>query len=192
MSVTDAEWYKVTKDVIQALSWIGAVVGVLVAAFKGITEVRESRLQRERELRWKQANLGREIIDEIFDPKSFAGIALDMLDYAPFGRSFGAIPADNDDKIVRMDDIKRALDLTNVSMTKKDIYIRECFEWMFYYLERLAYFVEIELLTIEDVRFPLEYYAPFFLEEEIFSRFGKSITYERGLKLLNRVLVKPA
>ncbi len=42
---------------------------------------------------------------------------------------------------------------------EKDDFIRECFDDLFYYLERMALFLEKGFVKYEDVRSPLGYYA---------------------------------
>ena len=74
-----------TKDVAETLSWVAAIIGALFAVYKGLQEVREGRLQRERELRWKQAAAARELLNELFDWEQ-AWFALQMLERD--GRNF--------------------------------------------------------------------------------------------------------
>jgi hypothetical protein len=75
------------RDWIQTLSWIGAVIGIVLALLKYVSEHRQNREQRQRELeqsqlelRWKQAEAAKKLLDEMLtDTRAVA--AMKMLDW---------------------------------------------------------------------------------------------------------------
>jgi hypothetical protein len=171
------------KDWIQVISWGVAIAGGLIAAFAAIYQLRINTTQRKAELRWKQANLGRELVDEIC--RGGAGKAHQMLDYYEEGRTFEAIPEDS--KTITLPEILAALDLNNVSKTKKSIFIRECFEHLFYSLHRLEHFIESDLLEFEDVNTPFEYYAEIMVKhKQVFVNYMTQAKYRRAILFLDR------
>jgi hypothetical protein len=146
-----------------------AIIGAVVAAVIAIRENRANRRQRQRESRWKQADLGRNLGDELWEGDG--GVALRMLDYSKEGRTFEKIPGI--DKTVTADDIRAALELSNKggkssyeSNTQKSIYIRECFEELLFVFDRFEHFINDEFFTFEDVNNPSEYFAEIMAEEK--------------------------
>ena len=187
MPITDAEWYKITKDCIQGLSWAGAIIAAAMAVFKGISEIKENRLQRERELRWQQANIGRELVDKMVH--SQAAIALRMLEYADETTIFEGIPGS--DKAVNKQDIIVALSLNSQTSSPKYTYIRECFEILLYHVERLEYYIQNNLITAEDVKFPLEYYTPIIeINKDLFVAYAEHCKYRRAVRFFERFMLQ--
>jgi hypothetical protein len=145
-----------TKDWLQALAWLAAAFGAIVAAIKLWSEVRLSREQRERELRWKQAEAGKTLNDEMLDDP-FAWSAMQMLDYP--GTKF-ELPSDKDAVVVvDHSDLSFALDPRNQARDAKDLYIRRCFDNLFYYMATMEHYISSTLVLYEDIAFPLNYYV---------------------------------
>src|SRR5436309_15186066 len=55
------------KDVFQIGAWVVAIGGGLVAAARAIDESRANREQRKRELRWRQAQAGTELVGKMLE-----------------------------------------------------------------------------------------------------------------------------
>jgi hypothetical protein len=147
------------KDWLQAVAWLGAAVGAILAAIKLRSEVRLGREQRERELRWKQAEAGKALNDEMLtDPTAWP--ALQMLDYD--GLEF-ELPSKRRTSI-DYPDLKFALNPDNSLTDEKQIYIRECFDSLFYYMAMLQHYISSTLILTDDVAFPLDYYVPLLAE----------------------------
>src|SRR5688500_14065605 len=68
------------KDIFQVAAWIVAVIGGLIAAGKAISELRNSTQQKKRDLRWRQAEMAKQLLDELFGNLE-ARAALKMLDW---------------------------------------------------------------------------------------------------------------
>ncbi len=143
------------KDVVQVAAWVVAIVGGLIAAFKAIHETRENRRQRLRELRWKKAELAREIIDKLHSNKRLRD-ALVMVDWT--GREFEISPGER--KEISWDDLPGALRPWEepISFDEKEVYIRDCFDELFDGLNLLEHYLRTDLLDFEDVKFPMAYY----------------------------------
>jgi hypothetical protein len=143
------------KDWLQVAAWAAAAIGALVAAAKFWFELRAGREQRERELRWKQAEKGKELNDELLtDPSAWP--ALQMLDYE--GKKF-PLPSKCEIAIT-YSDLRRALDPSSPADTELDVYIRECFDGLFYFMTLLQHYIRSTLILAEDVAYPLDYYIP--------------------------------
>src|SRR5262245_21244180 len=68
------------RDLLQNLAWLATGAGAILAAIKLWSELRLGREQRARDLRWKQAEAGKSLNDEMLtDPQAWP--ALQMLDY---------------------------------------------------------------------------------------------------------------
>jgi hypothetical protein len=140
---------------LQAVSWLAAGVGVLIAALKYRTDSRVSREQQSRELRWKQAQAGKSLNDEMQgDP--WAWPALEMLDYP--GEEFEIAPGQR--TRITHDDLLVALDPTFDATDPKHIYMRKCFDTLFYFMAMLEHNISSTLILSDDVSFPLDYYIP--------------------------------
>jgi hypothetical protein len=143
------------KDWLQAAAWVATAVGLVIAAAKFWLEVRAGRLQRARELRWRQAEAGKSLNDEM-QTDDRAWPAMQMLDSE--GREF-TLP--NNDKVtITQADIAIALDPANKKEDDKSVYIRDCFDTLFYFMAMLEHYISNTLICAEDVAYPIEYYVP--------------------------------
>jgi hypothetical protein len=139
------------KDVFQILFWIVAIVGGLIAAFKAIAESR-------RNLRWKQAEMAKTCLDEIWDDQ-LAFAALRMLDWT--GLSF-PLPDDGGNMSQISHEQRRAsLRVVNTEFPPGDPgpFIRDAYDRLFDAFERLEHFIRIKLIRFEDVEPRLRYYV---------------------------------
>lgn len=143
------------KDWLQATAWIATAVGLIVTAVKFWSEFRQGRLQRERDLRWRQAEAGKGLNDEM-QTDDLAWAAMQMLDSER--REF-KLP--NGETVTIMQaDIATALDPETRSTDDKSIYIRDCFDTLFYFLAMLQHYIANTLIRYDDIAYPIEYYVP--------------------------------
>jgi hypothetical protein len=145
------------KEVLEAGSWLAAIVGGIVVALKFGTELRQGREQRAKDLRWRQAQAGKALNDEMLDDPE-AAVALQMLDFD--GRAF-KFPS-GDVHRVSHDQVRRILDPRNENkdLSQNDLYVRDCFDGLFYYFATLEHYVRSTLVLRDDIAFPLDYYVP--------------------------------
>jgi hypothetical protein len=178
------------KDWIQTLSWIGAVIGIVVALLKYISEQNKDREQRARELaqsklelRWRQAEAAKKLLDEMLsDP--YAVAAMRMLDWDD--AEFEVKP---DVKIVvSQKDYLTALRVSNLHFDVKEQYIRDCFDYFFYFMGTIEHYVQSELVRLEDVVFPPDYYMRIIdRNREVFEKFLDFYKLNRAARFMKRL-----
>jgi len=135
------------KDAIQSLSWLVASIGGVVAAFKAIAEFRETRL-------WRRTELAKNIVDEIWADKKCRD-AMVMVDWD--NREF---TLDSEEKVrINRIEVGPALrtDVQKLTFSKKEVFIRDCFDSLLDALQRLEHYIGTGLISFEDVEYPLDY-----------------------------------
>lgn len=133
------------------IKFAGGIVAVLVAR-KGLKEYRENRELRAQDFRWKQTKAAKELSDEMLDDEESKNATL-MLDSKSRDYTFNGETFRIDIKVV-----KKALRIDNNHPNKEERYIRDAFDSLFYYTEKIEQFLQNGLFTLDDIRFPLEYY----------------------------------
>jgi hypothetical protein len=175
------------KDAFQIGAWVVAIAGGLVAASKALTEIRRSTEQRREDMRWKQAEMAKKCLDEVFN-NSLARSAMKMLDWSgliydmPGGGKTGQI----DHEARRL-----ALRTTNTVFTPGDAgpFIRDAFDALFDGFERLEHFVRIKLIMFDDVEQPLSYYVAKLADPEdraVVRSFLQAYGFQLGQDFLDR------
>jgi len=143
------------KDLGQLLVWCVAVIGGLYGIWNGINESRAHRLQQAQQLRWQQAELGREIVEKLSDnPK--ARSAMRILDWAD-GREFEVKPGKLE--LINADDMVAGLRTVNLRFDDKETFVRDSFDELFDGFQLVEHYLRIQLIQFEDVREPLGYYV---------------------------------
>jgi hypothetical protein len=134
---------------------IVAIVGGIISALGLIMALHASTKQSETELMWKKSNLAKELIDSMLsDPQAMD--AMRMIDWN--GRDFN-VGEGVKEKICRIH-VKSALKPKNDdNLAKKDIYIREAFDRLFYHMGRMERSLKTGLINLEDMSSPLAYYV---------------------------------
>src|SRR5260370_27595918 len=169
----------------QVGGWRVAGVGGLTAAALGILQAIQNRQLREKELRWKQAESGKHLIDEIFDEdlSNSATLILDSWD-----RTY-KVPGGDKVKLA-WNDVVRALDMKFFDEDNpQNDFVRDCFDMLFYYLDRLEHLIQAGLTTFEDVRLPIEYYVDMLAEREdrtVIEAYIRACKYQKIWKFLDR------
>ena len=180
----------VVKDTIEAASWIAAVVGVLIAAFKALQEISHNREIRTEELRWKRAALAREILDRFHDRKPFRN-AVTMLDWT--GRDFEIAP--NRFETIYWDELGSALRVwkPGIEFTDTEVFIRDSFDELFESMELLEHYLRTGLLEFADVQFPMAYHVHQLREhEDAVKIFLKDYDYHLALAFMQRFPIQSA
>lgn len=138
----------------QVAAWLAAAATFFVTALKILKELRDGRKQRELELRWKQAEAGKSLNDEMQTDER-AWPAMQMLDSDR--REF--VLSGDQKVVINQADIAAALDPETASSPKTD-FIRDCFDTFFYFLAMFEHHISNGLVRQEDVAYPIEYYLP--------------------------------
>ena len=138
----------------QVLAWLAAAATFLITALRILAELRQSREQRAMELRWKQAEAGKSLNDEMQTDER-AWPAMQMLDSAE--REFNV----SESRTIRVShgDISVALNPATPSDPKIN-FIRDCFDTLFYFFAMFDHYIRSGLIREDDVAYPLEYYVP--------------------------------
>ena len=143
-----------SPDQWQLRSWKVAIVTGLVAAIVALITAIAGLIQRARETRWKQAELARKLLDDIFDFQP-AYNALIMID--EFKESFQMDGGQTTDVSFR--DIDQALMVPIQDHSEQARFIRRCFDALLYYLERIEQSIQIKIVIFADIKNPAEYYV---------------------------------
>jgi hypothetical protein len=144
---------RATQDWLQSLSWAATTAGLVYTVYKGVQEAREGRIQREKELRWKQAAAARELLDELFDWPD-AWVALQMLERD--GREF-TTPQSTRIR-VNSADYRAALSKRGDKIDRNEQYLRDCFDSLFYYFGLFEHYIMRGLVEYADLASPIHYY----------------------------------
>jgi hypothetical protein len=143
-----------TRDDVQAAAWAVAALAGLFGMWRAVVELRHSTKQRDLDLRWRQAEMGKKILDELGD--SAAHSALTMLDWN--GRIYmnAGVPTQPITHAIRRDSLRT---VNTIFDPKSDaLLIRDAFDVLLDRFERIEHFIRIELIRFEDIRQPLSYY----------------------------------
>jgi len=138
---------------IDLLTWLCAIVAGLFTFWKWRVEMRENRAQRERELRWEKAKAAKEILDEMLSNEATIE-AMRMLDWDGLEYS---LPSGKK-VVISEPDYLRALRIEDLNFTDVEVFIRDCFDGLFYYMSLIEHYLRSDLVQIKDVQFPLDYY----------------------------------
>lgn len=137
---------------IEALAKLIGVIGGLLALFSGVNQLYQNNMNGARELRWKQAALGREIVNKMVTDEGWQG--MEMMDWEDEGRVYTV----NGQKLkINAKAVYTALE-KKVS-DDKDRHIIDRLDRAFFLVSQIETAVRSDLVRIEDVRFPLSWYA---------------------------------
>lgn len=156
-ALTGVPW----KDLFQVGAWVVAIIGGLIAAFKAISEMSQSRELRAQELRWRKAQLAREILNSLRIRREFRD-ALLILDWS--GREYKT--ASGQKEKIFWEDLPGALVEWKEPMgfTTRQMYIRDCFDALYDGMDHIEHYLRTGLLDFEDIKVPMEYYVTKLLE----------------------------
>jgi len=85
-------------------------------------------------------------------------------------------------------DYVNALRTSNLNFDNKETFIRDCFDNLFYYMAMLEHYVESDLVRLEDVAFPLDYYLKIINKNKVvFEKFLNHYSLIRTLKFMKRL-----
>jgi hypothetical protein len=143
---------KGNPDRLESYVKLVGIVGGLIAAFVGIYQLWQSNVQNGRELRWKQAELAREMVNKMVDDEGWK--AMEMMDWEDEGREY---EINGQKEKINVNAVYAALEKSE--STDKDRHIIDRLDRTFFLVSQLESAVRSDLIKIEDVRFPLSWYA---------------------------------
>jgi hypothetical protein len=147
---------------IQAGSWLAAVGALIISAAKFRSDLGVAREQRERDLeqqrrnlRWKQAEAGKRLNDELLaDPE--VKVALRIVDFPGYPIT---LPQSSAPSVGYTDsDVDAALDPNTPITDTLAQEMRQCFDALFFYFAEFEHHIQNGFVHVEDVAFPLDYY----------------------------------
>lgn len=174
----------------QSVSLGIASIGGFIAAAIAIYQMIQNGTQRKKELRWRQASTAKTILDEMFtnDHAWNAALMLDSSERvrAERAREYELSPASKEKPSYA--DVITALEREPKSdLNNKEIFIRDSFDYFFYFIDRIEHYLAIELITYEDVRAPLKRYAEKVTgHQATFENYMKSRGYDLAIRFFRR------
>jgi hypothetical protein len=186
--LTSSIW--LVKDLNQDLKeWTQAigVLGVAIAAFKGLWDMQSSARQRKADLRWKQANAAKDLIADVHHDK-FASNCVRILDWSQ-GSTVHEIKEGQTVTLSYQQHVLPALQKNDQSACNldEDHYIRNCFDWFFYYIDRIQHYIDRGLIEFEDVRSVFRpYVRKIGQHRSLYEEFVGFCEYELPLKFLRQ------
>ena len=176
------------KETIQIVSEIVLIVGGLFATYKIITEMKQARIQRHMDLRWKQANAAREMLSQML-ASPLVNDATIMLDWT--GREFAIAP--NQKATITFEEIQNSLRTDHLVFTAKEVYIRDCADAFLFHVELIEQAIRNELIEFRDIKFPMEYYIAAMRKNNVYNaynQFIKEYDYKNAERFLARFHAK--
>lgn len=173
------------KDLIQVISWVAAVAVGGITAWKGIREVRQSTKQRQAELRWRQASATREILAEIHRHER-AAHAVMMLDWFESKHKY-EIEEGKEVEISYAEVLAALARQPSECNDETDAFVRDCFDWFLYYMDRLEHYIRTGLITFEDVAPVFRTYAEKLAKNRsVYENFLRSHEYDLAMSFWKR------
>lgn len=139
-------------DRLESLTKLAGIVGGLIAVFTGIYQLSQSTVQSARELRWKQAELAREMVNKMLSDDGWK--AMEMMDWEDEGREY---EINGHKEKLNVNAVYTALEKSE--STDKDRFIIDRLDRSFFLVSQLETAVRSDLVRLEDVKFPLSWYA---------------------------------
>lgn len=139
-------------DRVESFVKLVGIAGALIAVFSGVYQLWQSNVQSARELRWKQAELAREMVGKMLADEGWK--AMEMMDWEDEGRDY---EINGQREKINADAVYAALEKSE--STDRDRHIIDRLDRAFFLVSQLEAAVRSDLVRIEDVRFPLSWYA---------------------------------
>jgi len=170
------------KNLWELWSFKATVIATLITFISAVVTGGFAVWQWRKDLRWKQAELARILLDEIFD-------------YDPSNDAWRMVDGEETYKDAQGDQYRIDMAMVRKALPKPwndecagpDVYVRWCFDALFYYLERLEQSVQIKLVRVEDLIAPTSYYIALMAQDKkLFEDYAKLIRFKRALDFMNR------
>jgi hypothetical protein len=173
------------KDWGQLLGYFVAVPVAILGFAKAIYEISASREQRAEELRWKQAQAAKELLDDIH-LHELASQAIHMMDWVDGSAEYKV--REDLSVVIDYSAVLNALALNQGQpCDERCAYIRDCFDWLFYRVDRIEHYIRRGLIEFEDVRDIFKVYArEVAFHEDIFEDFLRFHEYSLAREFFAR------
>ena len=183
-------WPVHINSIRDALQTVGLFVGLVVAVVglrKALYEVRASRQQRVDELLWKRINTAKELLEDIHK-HDLSKNAVRMLDLCGCRAEYEIGP--KSPVTISYPEVLAALQANQAQdLSAKEIYIRECFDWFFFRVDRIEHYIRRTLIDFDDVQAVFKIYArEFAKQQQVYDEFLDSRGYELAKDFFKRYL----
>ena len=161
------------------------VVGGVVALIRGAYEISENTRQHRADLRWKQANAAKELLSDIHHDQRAAAAVL-MMDWSDRPRNYD-IGSGQQTSLSYKDVLAALAKKTDEDSDQKETYIRDSFDWFFYYLDRIEHYIETGLIEYVDVASVFRpYVRKIRKNNDVYGQFIASHEYELVPQFISR------
>jgi hypothetical protein len=169
--------------------FIGLVAAV-ASLVTGAYQLWLGRKQRATELLWKQINTAKELLSDIHTHDLAKG-AVHMLDWCHGSGEYEICPGQR--VTISYDQVLAALKKSGESSpSKADEYIRDCFDWFFYRVDRIQHYINRELIDFQDVESVFRPYAKLIAHEhDTFYAFLDFHEYSLAKEFLENYKITP-
>jgi hypothetical protein len=145
------------KDWGQLLGYFVAIPVAIFGFAKAIYEISAGRRQRAEELRWKQAQAAKELLDDIHRHE-LASQAIHMMDWVDGSAEYNI--REHLNVVINYPTVLKALALNQGEpCDEESAYIRDCFDWLFYRVDRIEHYIRRGLIQFGDVQDVFKPYA---------------------------------
>ncbi|MFJ4347790.1 hypothetical protein [Pseudomonas sp. NPDC089401] len=174
------------KDWVTVISTLVTLALAIWGIWSGLRSARNAIQEKRKEHRQKQLAAARDMMKEIFtDP--LARAAMQMMDWS--GRTF---THQGQTYVVHWGELKPALAVhgKGTVFSKKQEFIRDCFEALFDHLLVLEHFLQQDYLHEADIAVPLQYYAECIMaHSDTYNGFLQAYGYTEAYVLIQRIAV---
>ena len=176
---------QLTKDRFDVGSKSIAILGGIISAIVLIITLQANTRQRARELRWSQTKTGQELVDKMLDDKK-AFDALRMVDWESPTFSIKGQP----ETVINLEEVRIALNTENADLDDKRVYIRECFDRLFYHMGKIERALNNELVRFQDISYPLDFYVGIFRNEketfDVIEKYMTALRHREAMSLFRK------
>jgi hypothetical protein len=177
--------HELFKEYLQETVTVIAIVGGAIAAYKAIHEMRMATQQRHQELRWKRAQAAKEVLHDIHSDHR-ASAAVTMLDWTDGSHDYEI--GDGKRVLISYKDVKKAMTEDSAKCKDpRDIYIRDCFDWFLYHIDRVEHYIDTHYIDFIDVQTVFRAYALKLLKDlPVYELMIETRGYSGCVQFLNR------
>jgi hypothetical protein len=167
------------KDWVDIIAKVATPISLIVAVILAWQQIKKNRDDREKErdqrelnrqqreadvaqrrdeLRWRKSQLAREILKGLHDDP-YATDMMTMLDWNK--REFSVKSSRTQPgqvETISWEELWAALRVTELHFNDKEKFIRDCLDAFFSRMQTIEHYIKIELIELEDVAYPFDYY----------------------------------
>ena len=172
-------------DKVQLVSWIIAMIAAITTALIAISSFRKSIRERKLDLLWKQANVAKDFMNEVLTHK-YSGKAILMLDW--FTRDKTDYVDRSKIKQIDYAGVLEAIPkIATRTYNEKEKDILDCFDWLFYYIDRTEQHIIDGLFHFDNVKYIFyPYFKKIYEHRSLYESFMKDRCYFLAPNFLKR------